>query len=52
MISFVWNLKNKWEEREREREKTSNRLLTIENKQMVTREEEQGGKMGEIGDGD
>ena len=37
-------------EREREREKQKNRLLTIDNKLMVTREEV-GGRMGEIGDG-
>ena len=35
----------------RERDKPRNRLLTIENKLMVTRGEV-GGGMGEIGDGD
>ena len=34
-----------------ERGKPRNRLLTVENKQMVTRREV-GGKMGKIGDGD
>ena len=38
-------------EREREREKPTNRLLTIENKLMVARGE-QGGGMGEMCDGD
>ena len=34
----------------KERDKPKNRLLTVENKQMVTREELDGG-MGEIGEG-
>ena len=38
-------------EREREREKPKNKLLTIENKLMVTREKVDG-VMGEIGDED
>ena len=36
---------------EKKGDKPRNRLLTIENKLMVTREEV-GGGMGEIGDGD
>ena len=37
--------------KEKKRHKPRNRLLTIEDKLTVTREEE-GGGMGELGDGD
>ena len=54
----MWNLRNQTNEqrkknkdRERERDKPRNRLLTIENKVMITREGV-GGWMDEIGDGD
>ena len=51
-FTHMWNLRNKTnEQREKERGKPRNRLLTIENKLMVTRGEV-GGGMGEIGDGD
>ena len=44
----MWNLRNKTNEQKGEtREKARNRLLTIDNKLMVTRRE-----MGETGDGD
>ena len=42
---------SKGKNKKRERDKPRNRLLTIENKLMVTRGEE-GGEIGEIGDGD
>ena len=51
----MWNLRSKTSkgkrERERESRKPRNRLLTIENKLMVTRGEVSRG-MGEIGGGD
>ena len=53
-FTLMWNLRNKTnEQRRKKREggKPRNRLLTVENKQMVTRREV-GGKMGKIGDGD
>ena len=43
--------KGKKKGREREGDKPRNRLLTIDNKLVVTRGKV-GGKMGEIGDGD
>ena len=51
-FTHVWNLRNQInEQKEKERDKPRNILLTIENKLMVTRGEV-GGQMGEIGDGD
>ena len=48
----MWNLRNKTNDHRgmKERGKPRNRLLTIENKLMVAREEV-GGRMGKIGDG-
>ena len=52
MISLVWYLKNKAnKQRGKKRGKPRNRLLTIENKLMVTGREV-GGGMDEIGDKD
>ena len=53
MISLMWNLRNKTNKQreKKKRDKSRNRLLTIENKLMVTRGEV-GGGMGETGDGD
>jgi len=48
----MWDFRNKTNEqreKERERAKPRNRILTIENKLMVTRGEVSGG--GEIGEG-
>lgn len=45
----TWNLRNKT--KEKEREKSRNKLLPKKNKLMVTRGEE-GGQMGEVADGD
>ena len=46
----MWNLRNKTneqrEKKEREKDKPGNRLLTIENKLMVTRGEVGGGQTG------
>ena len=44
-FSQIWNLGNT--NKQKKRDKPRNRLLTIENKVMVTR-----GDMGEIGEGD
>ena len=41
----MWNLRNKANEQEEKRSEPKNRLLTIENKLMVTRGE-MGGRMG------
>ena len=51
MLSLMWNLRNKikGQKGKRERDVLRNRLLKIENKLMVTREEVSGG-MDEIGD--
>ena len=46
----MWNLRNKTNE-QRKKSKPKNRLLTIENKLMVTRREV-GGGMDETGEGD
>ena len=47
MISLMWNLRNKTnkqrEKKREKRDKSGNRLLTIENKLMVTRGEVGGG---------
>ena len=46
MISLMWNLRNKTNEQRKKRQKqTKNRLLTIENKLMVTREMRVGGQV-------
>ena len=50
-MEFKKQNKQRGEKREREREKPRNRLLIIENKQMVTRGEV-GGGMYEIGERD
>ena len=50
----MWNLRSKINEskgEKRERDKSRNRLLIIENKLTVTRRE-RGGGMGEMNDGD
>ena len=52
MISLMWNLRTKTnEQRKRKRDKARNRLLTLENKLMVTRRQV-GRGMGIIGEGD
>ena len=54
MISLMWNLRNKTnkqrEKKREKRDKSGNRLLTIENKLMVTRGEV-GGGTSQTGDG-
>ena len=49
MISLMWSLRNKRTKKKRDKQKT--RLLTLDNKLTVTREDA-GNGIGETGDGD
>ena len=51
MISLMWNLKNKTNKQREQnnRDKSGSRLLTLQNKLMVTM---RGGVLGETGDAD
>ena len=51
-FTHIWNLRNKWaKEKKEDRDKPRNRLLTIENKLMVTRGKVSRGR-GETVEGD